>query len=176
MRQIRRDVFETNSSSSHSISIRKINDYYTQQEIEDSFYWKDKFSTVCFWPDDLYFGRSPFEVLTSFRRKIEFAIASLVTDDDSLYLSEIEALLFEKLPGLATIKFKKDFTTKKNIYGDVDWQSDGLLEHFLNTNNISLREFLLSKKYIVFIDGDEYCVKENLIENGLLHKDDFERL
>ena len=64
------------------------------------------------------------------------------------------------------------------FYGYVDHQSMGLLQRFLEKHKLSLEDFLKDPKYIVIIDGDEYCawqkmfdagvcVKENFIETGL---------
>lgn len=42
-RQIRRGVFETNSSSQHSLCIMKNDEHYTPDEIAKDFYlWDDK--------------------------------------------------------------------------------------------------------------------------------------
>ena len=53
--------------------------------------------------------------------------------------------------------------------GMIDHQSVGLLTNFLKEKNISLKEFLTNKRYVVVIDGDEYCQLENMIKNNLLN-------
>ena len=66
MIKIRRSVFETNSSSSHSISIRKEGSYVTAEELEKMFRYKvDDKGELTFWDFQLEFGRSPFSVLTT---------------------------------------------------------------------------------------------------------------
>ena len=40
MIKLRRNVFETNSSSSHSISIRKEGKYITAEELDKMFSWR----------------------------------------------------------------------------------------------------------------------------------------
>ena len=46
----------------------------------------------------------------------------------------------------------------------------------MSSHNVSLEEFLTNSKYVVWIDGDEYCIKEKLFESGLLHAEDFEEV
>ena len=48
-------------------------------------------------------------------------------------------------------------------FGSIETDST-LLERFLKKENISLEEFLTNRKYIIVIDGDEYCVFETLKE------------
>ena len=47
-----------------------------------------------------------------------------------------------------------------------DWQLFG----WLDEHNISLKEFLTNKKYVVIQDGDEYCIWKDLIDCGLIDK------
>ena len=86
--QIRKGCFETNSSSMHSLIItnKNSNIRMTQQEIRDEFYLdadyrkdrKDKnILRLYFYNDEINFGRSPFDVLSSFRDKLNYAIASI---------------------------------------------------------------------------------------------------
>lgn len=64
--QIRMGVFETNSSSMHSLCVMKNEGKYTLQEItHDMWLWDDSKTGEknCIWmpyEGDLYFGRSPF--------------------------------------------------------------------------------------------------------------------
>lgn len=83
--QIRNGCFETNSSSMHSIIItNKTTSYMTRQEIRDEYYLdmeynKDKnYIEIYEYEND--YGRSPFDVLISFREKLTYAIASLCGD------------------------------------------------------------------------------------------------
>lgn len=105
---IRRNCFETNSSSMHSIVVTDENSTYSEKELlEDMYIWKDgKFDI---WNDnDLYFGRSPFRILTTFSEKLCYAIASLCGG----YTEEEEAdRNFEMLENIA----KKHVPTLKTI-------------------------------------------------------------
>lgn len=58
-----------------------------------------------------------------------------------------------------------------NDYGSIDHQSAGMLSGFLKSHNITLEEFLTNKRYIIIIDGDEYCELDNLFASGLVNLD-----
>ena len=178
MLQIRHGVFETNSSSSHSISVRKINEITTPEEIAEEFKWRlGKDGVLILWGHYLEFDRSPFMPLTSFFDKIRFAIASYNTHPDAI--DDIKNIMFKHIPGLKSIEFDTKWgyeDEKVPDYGYIDHQSIGVLQGFLATHNVPLEEFLLNKKYVVFVDGDEYHIKEQLFESGLLHKEDFEEV
>ena len=87
-RQIRRGVFETNSSSQHSLCIMKKDEHYTPDEIAKDFYlWDDKETGEkdCewhIWDHNMEFGRSPFRALSNFHDKWLYACASLVRGDN----------------------------------------------------------------------------------------------
>jgi len=51
--------------------------------------------------------------------------------------------------------------------GMIDHQSAGLLKAFLKDRGVSLKEFLTNKKYIVVVDGDEYCEWDNILTSGI---------
>ena len=85
--QIRKSVWESNSSSMHSLVVTKKNSSVrmTQDEIRDEFYLNEDWYKAQHKDDEqevvkLYFyhnefGRSPFEVLSSFEDKLAYAIA-----------------------------------------------------------------------------------------------------
>lgn len=85
--QIRKSVWETNSSSMHSLIITKKNSNVrmTQEEIRDEFYLNDPWyierhkddekEIVKIDPWHNEFGRSPFNVLITFIDKLAYAIA-----------------------------------------------------------------------------------------------------
>lgn len=53
--------------------------------------------------------------------------------------------------------------------GTIDHQSAGMLKRFLEQKGISLKEFLLNKKYVIIIDGDEYNKWEELKRSGVIN-------
>ena len=54
-------------------------------------------------------------------------------------------------------------------YGYVDHQSNGLLQAFLKEEDITLVDFLSNRKYVVIIDGDEFCDWDSLKYSGLIN-------
>jgi len=74
MRVVRRSVFETNSSASHSIVVLKEDnkniDMFSDFKLDEDGY-------IAFSERDLTFNRSPFRILTTFADKVRFAIASI---------------------------------------------------------------------------------------------------
>ena len=148
MIQIRRNTFETNSSSSHSLVIMTDNIikekgedlYLTHDEMLESLY---KVSRGIYkpWNDNWYFGRSPFRPLNTFEKKLQYAYANCGDDKDKI--KEVTDTLKELVPELFS---------------------------WLEKYNISLKEFLTNKKYVVIQDGDEYCIWKDLIDCGLIDK------
>ena len=55
--------------------------------------------------------------------------------------------------------------------GYVDHQSMDLLDGFIKSEGITLKEFLMEKKYLVVIDGDEYCAFDNMKRAGIINTD-----
>ena len=55
--------------------------------------------------------------------------------------------------------------------GQIDHQSAGMLKNFLKDRNISLKEFLTNKRYIVVVDGDEIDEFSKLKYSGLIDMD-----
>lgn len=54
--------------------------------------------------------------------------------------------------------------------GQIDHQSAGMLKNFLKDRGISLKEFLTNKKYVIIVDGDEYCALDKLVYSGLFNR------
>lgn len=172
MKQIRRNVFETNSSSSHSLVITTDDEHYTREEINKNFYMTD--GIVRLWESSLEFYRSPFNMLVTFKDKLKYAIAS----SSGNLVDECREICKKYVDGFTDFKFDtKDYVwdSKVNDYveadepipnygGTDDYQIEGWLKYY----NVSLEEFLTNKKYIVVVDGDEYCVWSNIKDSGLV--------
>lgn len=179
---IRNNTFETNSSSMHSIVIANNNEYFTDEEIIDSFYnrYDVTTKTVDFTKVEYYdgesavFGRAPFQVLSSFCDKLEYAIASYGATDTQVneLLNTVKSNI--KCLNDVTFKFSEEDITNpvlKFYYGVIDHQSVDVLQDFCN-QGISIIEFLTNKKYVVFIDGDEYDVTGKLKASKLLYNEE----
>lgn len=109
-RQIRRGVFETNSSSQHSFCVMKTDEHYTSDEIAQNFYLGKNTETGenncvwLIWDDDIEFGRSPFRALGNFHDKWLYACASLVHEYNDDVYKELLSLALKYVPGLRKIE------------------------------------------------------------------------
>ena len=226
-RQIRNGVFETNSSSMHSLTVMKRDDKYTSEEILKDIWLSDDEDTGekdCVWKiwssDDLEFGRYPFRVLATFKDKWLYACASLVSEyNDDIY-KELLAIALKYIPNLKKIKFPKtsgSFANKDNekykndkyfqeyrktedelikylSQKEKDWDmeieywessvgywyydmpntgyvDEDILSGFLESEGITIEEFITNKRYVVIQDGDEYCYWNNMKKSGLVNID-----
>lgn len=149
-RQIRRNVFETNSSSMHSLTVMKRDDRYTPEEILDGIYLcrdKDSGEESCvweLWDHDLEFGRSPFRALGTFADKWLYACASLVYDYNDDVYKELVSLALKYIPGLKKIKLPMDSDSiaDKN---DEEHKDDDYYQKYGNTEE-ELQEYLSQKE------------------------------
>lgn len=171
MKQIRRNVFETNSSSSHSLVITTDNEHYTRKEINKNFYMTD--GIVRLWESSLEFYRSPFDMLVTFKDKLRYAIAS----SDGNLVDQCRELCCKYVDGFTDFEFDtKDYVWDSEVkdyveaeepipnYGGTD---DYQIEGWLKKYNVSLEEFLTNKRYIVVVDGDEYAIYDHIKKSGL---------
>lgn len=165
MISIRKNVFETNSSSSHSLVVRKEDYvresngslYFTHDEMLESLDRVENGEYV-YYLDEWYFGRSPFRVLSTFQEKFQYAYASAKNED----MENVQNLLFEFVPEVNRFKPPK--------YRGTD---DYMLWSWLEKLGIDLKEFLINRKYIIICDGDEYCYwslfkKANLLDTSVI--------
>jgi hypothetical protein len=172
MKQIRRNVFETNSSSSHSLVITTDNEHYTREEINKNFYVTKK-GIVRLWESSLEFYRSPFDMLVTFKDKLRYAIAS----SNGNLVDECREICKKYIDGFTDFEFDtKDYVWDSEVkdyveaeepipnYGGTD---DYQIEGWLKSYNVSLEEFLTNKRYIVVVDGDEYQIFDHIKKSGL---------
>ena len=149
---IRNGMFETNSSSMHSIVICKDGGKYSDEELKHPIYEGELY----LYNNEARFGRSPFELLTTWDRKVAFALASLCDATNAkAFIPELEDIIAKNNPYCHALNLEY---IHDNYYGYVDHQSVGLLSQFLKEEHITLEDFIFNSKYIVVIDGDEYCV------------------
>ncbi len=173
MKQIRCNVFETNSSSSHSLVITTDNEHYTREEINKNFYMTD--GIVRLWESSLEFYRSPFDMLVTFNDKLRYAIAS----SNGNLVDECREICKKYIDGFTDFEFDtKDYVWDSEVkdyvvanvpvpsYGGTD---DYQIEGWLKKYNVSLEEFLTNKRYIVVVDGDEYQIFDHIKKSGLFN-------
>lgn len=164
---IRKNVFETNSSSMHSLCITRNT---KEDTLEDENFWiRD--GAWRLWEDDLSFVRYPFRILYKFSDKVKYLIASLCgsyksADESRKNLNEIRKVCKDVIPDFEDFIFDVDDNNNPRLgYAE----NYGGLERWMKQNNVSIRDFLLSKKYIVICDGDEYFEWEKVKASGLVN-------
>ncbi len=181
MRQIRTGVFETNSSSMHSLVVKKTSEYYSEEELKHHMYLHEGIWDI--WePESIRFGRAPFDCLSTFESKVRYAIASLCGYrlDAEERFKEIESIVIDvvrdcvgiSLPEIDYYNEETDEDEPHLCYGGVD---EDILTPFLEETGVSLKEFLTNKKYVVIVDGDEYCIWNSLKKSGLVNMDEIEK-
>lgn len=166
---IRQNVFETNSSSMHSLCITNNTE---EDDLRDEVFWiHDGIWRIR--DDELTFERYPFRILYRFSDKVKYVIASLCGsykpgDEAQKNLDEIREVCKDVIPEFKDFAFEVDYKENPH-YGYA--QNYGNLEKWMEANGISIRDFLLSKKYIVICDGDEYYEWEKVKASGLINLD-----
>lgn len=191
MIQVRNGVFETNSSSSHSIVIlknKKFNKNFDDNEIKSDF-WLDSDGNASVFERSNDFGRFPFHVISSFKEKVLYCIAYYCgsynsRDDSKDKYREIIEIVRKHVDQFQDFRWplvsywgEDESISKEEIdYGSVDHQSIETLRRFIYSEDISLEEFLLNKKYLIIIDGDEYNEFMGLIDSGLVSKTVFDKV
>lgn len=225
---IRRNCFETNSSSQHSIVVTKDDKFLTEEEVASDFRWCHR--TLHTYSDDtLTYERCPFRVLHTAGDKTWFVIASYCGYKPSKYckafieyLNGVYREVYPKFGGIEVptrnhrvyldenghplapedvnydskevtnpetgkvedtwYAYYLDGRGDKHVatrtdeyddfpyYGYVDHQSSGLLQGFLDSHNITIKDFIFNQKYHVVIDGDEYCIFDDMVKYGLIDK------
>lgn len=173
MKQIRRNVFETNSSSSHSLVITTDNEHYTREEINKNFYIT-KEGKVRLWESSLEFYRSPFDMLVTFKDKLRYAIAS----SNGNLVDDCREICKKYVDGFTDFEFDtkdyvwdsevKDYVETDELIPNYGGTDDYQIEGWLKSYNVSLEEFLTDKRYIVVVDGDEYNCWFHIKDSGLV--------
>lgn len=180
-RQVRTGCFETNSSSQHSIVVRKLNEYYTQEEIEECvMLHSDKFGNkYLFKPrkDDLSFGRYPLKIIADFESKWCYAMASLVREYMDDVYKELIRLAIKYIPNCEEVELPitydsfpiKNVKYKNNEYHQKYGKTEKEMEDFLEQKE---KDWELDKrdKKLSFWENDG-CWKYNLPYTGSIDED-----
>ena len=173
MIQYRGSVFETNSSSAHSLVILdKPFDYYTPEEAQKELWvYYDEDTGIYNPQEDLYFGRYPFRILRTFEDKLNYAYANaphrLIIDKKnhkSRWSTEywrISRVVKNIIPGFKKAIFESFY--------DKPSKDQGMLWPWLKQHGITMEQFLLDKTIIVICDGDEYHAWKHMKEDGLIN-------
>lgn len=174
---VRNNVFETNSSSMHSIAIRNPK-YFEENEsliaskedviksFESSFYFHiDKKHTAIAqkgYDKDWGFGRWPFQILTEPDEKFVYAWASLH------FGGEERQKLFDTIKENYFPNLKKIDAGKDEPYVD-----ENILSSWLEANGKTYKDFIEDNSIIVVVDGDEYNIYSTAMGLGLINPEAF---
>lgn len=183
MIQLRSNVFETNSSSAHSlVFMNKPIEYYTPEEVYEDLQWKctenpnnpGKYTLeLRFWDGEGQYDRYPFQVLKDFRTKLYYLYAHCPIrvvppkkpDDYTHYWREwykVSNFLKKHLPWLEKVEWNK--------YCDIRPSSEALgFDGALKRAGLDWYEYLFRKDIIVICDGDEYHVWKGMKKAGLIN-------
>lgn len=166
---VRCGTFETNSSSSHSLVVTKSSDVFTPEEIRENF-WVDKDRLIWMGSYRLDFGRNPNAPLVSFADKLRYLIAAYCNSNPEK-IDELLSIVRKYVPEVKGFKFDLTYNGNRYYYGSIDHQSIGVVRSYIEKHNLSLEEFLINKKYIIILDGDEYDMWGAMKESGLVNLD-----
>jgi hypothetical protein len=112
---------------------------------------------------DISFGRSPFRVLGTPEGKARYALAS----NHSENIDEILAIMQEIYPEMKSIELPAD-----------EYSDDGIAHGYVDDwdvipSNISLRDLILDKRYVIISDGDEYCIWSGFKKTPLFNQEEY---
>lgn len=152
MLQIRQSVFETNSSSSHSIVVQKYGSVKPTGTSSDFAEFEDGILTL-HQGNGFHWG---WDVLTNWLDRFAYTMAEFGEDENTaqdilervkrrIDADDVEIHLHD--PWWANGEEVPDF-------GSIDHQSQGTLMHFLSEKGIDELDFIFDDRYIVIIDND----------------------
>lgn len=167
--QIRTGMFETNSSSMHSLLIMKKRQIMTQKEIRDEYYldedWrKERGNTLRLdWTNE-EFGRG-FDVLTSFRDKLSYALASVcgscyslesyIRGGDTFY--EVFEPLLKRLIGVDEVE---PYMESRNFHVYSDSVTDDLEQDYTTYEGVPYDDLIRNENWNKEGHEDEGYYKE----------------
>lgn len=152
MIQIRQSVFETNSSSSHSIVVQKDSSVKPTGTHSDFAEFEDGILTL-HQGNGFHWG---WDVLTNWLDRFAYTMAEFGEDENTAqdilervkkYIDADATIIFTHEPWWANGEEVPDF-------GSIDHQSQGTLMHFLSEKGIDELDFIFDDRYIVIIDND----------------------
>lgn len=157
MKVVRKGVFETNSSSMHSLAIINANDYNPEYN-----YPKNK--TLYVYPAEYGWG---YERLTEPDEKLSYLFALAASSNGLRWLDNQDEVFVDRFFDLSEVK--KIYDTMSDIgiainfvidkssdhyFGYVDHQSIETIDTFLG--DIPIKDFIFNDKYMVIIDNDNH--------------------
>ena len=144
---IRTGVFETNSSSMHSICIMKNEGYYTEKELREDLYVSKDGSISLY---DLEYDRSPFRLLITFKDKLKFAIASLCGQYENYNSKEIAEIKFKGIEKIVNELIPEVKRIDLNGRMCIPFEDEDGREYYLDSNKVHSEGKIGEERYYVW--------------------------
>jgi len=185
MFNIRRSVFETNSSSMHSLVIVKKPKPYTKDEL-NLFTYNGEYEFNLFYDrEDANYERAPYRVLRTPLDKLKYYSAYILGTCNKLdKIDEIKNFINQQtgidqeninLEHVETHYTRSGKEIETRDYGYVSSNDSGEdVFDFVKRKNIDWKDLILNPKYVIIVDGDEYKLFKALFESNILDANDFE--
>ena len=185
MLNIRRNAFETNSSSMHSLVIVKKPKPYTMQEL--SLFACNSETEFNLFDDrrDAIYERAPYRVLRTPLDKLKYYSAYILGTCNKLdKIVEIKNFINQQtgidqeninLEYIETHYTRGGKEIEARGYGHVYSNESGEdVFDFVKRKNINWKDLILNPKYIIIVDGDEYQLFKALFDSNILDANNFE--
>ena len=185
MFNIRRSVFETNSSSMHSLVIVKKPKPYTKDEL-NLFTYNGEYEFNLFYDrEDANYERAPYRVLRTPLDKLKYYSAYILGTCNKLdKIGEIKNFINQQtgidqeninLEHVETHYTRSGKEIETRDYGYVSSNDSGEdVFDFVKRKNIDWKDLILNPKYVIIVDGDEYQLFKALFKSNILDANDFE--
>ena len=176
MLRIRENIFETNSSSAHSIVLRQ---KYNGNSVEKNL---KVFNEIISKNNNTYVldkeGQYScnFRYIHTWREKLKYAILFYHIHHDEneriINIDENDEYVLSKLKEVSNIK-SISYVDKKEFYEEsyIDHASVMELDHFLNYKKVDLVDFIFNDKYALITDNDN----DSIFGYGYIESDEEER-
>ena len=176
MLRIREHIFETNSSSAHSIVLRQ---KYNGNSVEKNL---KVFNEIVSKNNNTYVldkeGQYScnFRYIHTWREKLKYAILFYHIHHDEneriINIDENDEYVLSKLKEVSNIE-SISYVDKKEFYEEsyIDHASVMELDHFLNYKKVDLVDFIFNDKYALITDNDN----DSIFGYGYIESDEEER-
>ena len=160
---IRNSVFETNSSSSHSICVKTGKPHTDAEAITEDI--KKRLDSDNKWnlsKERTEYGRAPFTVLTTFTEKVLYYVANQCCWDTTKeefdeYMEPVANIIKKYYPQFAGFI----------VETDCDDYGIGYVDEYIDLTNY-LEDFLTNDDKFVVCDGDEYNIYSDMFNFGII--------
>lgn len=168
---IRNNIFETNSSSSHSLVFSELDDRRASPEdcigelIASDYYiggpddlLKDNVLNLSLFDDAI--GSELAYTFNDFEHKLFYVILYIFKSDDAYYTPELEYTFKEALKeffNVSDVIFpSEDFIDNvfEDYYDNIDCGVFGAITNYIIGSEISFLDFILNTKYLVLMEHD----------------------